>query len=275
MTLHTVSQRSAPLAALLLLILPAFAQGPYDQQPAPRPAVLLTTGTVPDSPWQLEVSPAEARIRVRHRDYPKLALDLDCDGPGRDHHYEGITPVINGKRLEGTLYGSTVSFLSPDHDAGPTERVQVLAMNPMLRVHFEGGRYDRLQLAGGADPVFLDAVFTVNAKHQLEVRLNGIYYIFPSRANTTVGIDWLNGKAERTVTTASPKSMEYFEAATQLTVRDSLYGPFTVKTFIQRLQMELHAPVNGDVFEFDLDHTYKDRGQKAVLGTLCFETPLN
>jgi hypothetical protein len=271
----TVFSQGAALAALLVLAAPARAQGPYDEKPAPRPEVLLTTGAVADSPWRLEIHSAEARILARHRDYPRLALELNCDGPRRDGHYEGITPIIDGRRLEGTLYSSTVSFLSPDHDAGPTERVEVLAMKPMLRVRFEGGRYSRLHPAGGDDPVFLEAVFTVNAKHQLEARLNGIYYIFPSRANTSVEIEALQGKATRSITAASPKSMEYFEGVTHLSVRDSVNGPFTLKTYIQRLQLEAHPADKGDVFEFDLDHTYKDRGQKAVLSTLCLETPLN
>lgn len=276
MILSARSQWSAAtLAALIALAGPTRAQGPYAEKPAPRPAVLMTTGVVPDSPWQIQVSAGDYKIRVRHRDYPKLELEIDADGPTRDRHYEGITPIFDGKRLEGTMFGSQVSFLSPDHDAGPTERVQVLAMQPMLRIRFESGSYERLQVAGDSSHVFLEAVFTVNAKHQLEARLNGIYYILPPRKDTAVTINRLGGTDQRTVNASSPKSMEYFEGVTDIAVQDSVYGPFTLKTFIQRLQLQVHDPANANVFEFDLDHTFKDRGQKAVLSLLRFETPLN
>jgi hypothetical protein len=263
-----------PFAILLAAVAVAAAQGPYDAPPPAAPAVRITTGVVPDSPWTLAVDPGAGKLRVRHKQYPALQMEIDADDHRRDRHYEGVTLIIGGKRLEGVLYGAKVSLLSPDHDAGPTERLEVLAMNPTLKVRFENGSYSRLQEAGGPDPVYFEAVFSVNKKDQLEARLAGLFYIFPTRRDTSVAIETLSGRADRHVTPQTAKGYEYFEAATRVTVRDSVFGAFTLDAFIQRLQLDVHPLANTDVFELDLDHTFKDRGQRAVIGRFRLEQPL-
>lgn len=262
------------LQTATLLAAAATAQGPYDKQPPAAPAVKITTGVVPASPWTIEVDPAAGKVRARHRRYVRLQLEIDADDHRRDGHYEGITPIAGGKRMEGTLYGSKVSLLSPDHDAGPAERVEVLAMDPVLKVRFEGGSYGRLHPAGGTDPVFLEALLSVNERHQLEARLNGLYYIFPTRRGATVAIETLAGKFERSIHEPAPKSREYFEGVTKVSVRDSQFGAISLEAFVQRMQLDTHPPDSASVIELDMDHTYKDRGQRAVVGLFRLETPL-
>ena len=262
------------LSIVFAALASAIAQGPYDKQPPVLPAVKITTGVVPSSPWTMEVDPEAGKIRVGHRKYPRLRMEIDADDHRRDGHYEGVTLILGGKRLEGTLFGSKVSLLSPDHDAGPVDRVEVLAMDPSLKVRFENGSYARLQSAGGPDPVFFEAVFSVTPRGQLEARLNGLYYVFPNRRETDVAIETLTARVERKIGAATPKSQEYFEGVTKVAVKDSVFGAFTLETFIQRFQLETHAPANADVFELDLDHTFKDRGQRTVLSVFRLETPL-
>ena len=62
------------------------------------------------------------------------------------------------------------------------------------------------------------------------------------RRDTAVKLHRLGGEDQRTVNSTSPKSVEYFEGVTGVDVQDSVYGPFTLNTFIQRLQLEVHAP---------------------------------
>lgn len=259
--------------ALLLAAMAGFAQGPYAQPPLARPAVSITAGRTAATPWTVELDLEKGSLRATHKDYPKLAFEIDADGPEDDHHYEGITPVFGTERMEGRLYRDTVSFLSPDHDAGRTGRVQLEALDLHLRIRFEGGSYRELNPGGPDEPVFFEAVFWFDKTHRLQVSLNGLYYIFPSATGTRAFVFRRSGQAAREFNAGTPKGYEYFEEVIRVDVEDALHGKFRVDGLIQRMQLHAHGAKNADVFEIDMDHSYKDRGQKEVLTRLQFLEP--
>ena len=69
------------------------------------------------------------------------------------------------------------------------------------------------------------------------------------------------------------KYREYFENVTRVDVEDGRFGAFYLTTFIQRLQIQVgrNESQGVDLFELDLDHTFNDRGQRAVLSRLFFD----
>ena len=264
------------LSALLAALLPAglcSAQGPYSQPPLARPAVSITAGRTPATPWKVVLDLETGSLHATHKRYPALAFDIDADGPEDDHHYEGITPIINSRRLEGRLYNHTVSFLSPDHDAGRTLRVHVEALDLHLRVRFEGGSYRELNPAGPDESVFFEAVFWFDQSHRLQASLNGLYYLFPSSTDARAFLYMRSGHATRQFNSSTPKGYEYFEEVTRVDVEDPLFGAFRLDGLVQRMQLHAHGSANAGVFEIDMDHSYKDRGQRQVLTRLQFFTP--
>lgn len=255
-------------------LLPLAAQGPYAKTPPALPQVTLSVGRTPDSPWHVRVDTEVNRLFVSHNLYPALAMEIDADGPERDGGYEGITLSVDGLRFEGKLYGNTVGFLSPDHDAGRTERVSVQALDEHLRVRFEGGSYRRLSPAGPDEPVYFEAAFFVDKERRLNAVLNGLYYLFPSMAGTLVMMQTRGGESSRAYEETSVKGYEYFEQVLRVEVEDARFGQFRLEGLIERMQLHVHGAANADIIEIDLDHTYKDRGQKEVLLRFLLLKPL-
>ncbi len=251
----------------LWALLPAFAagQGPYDAPPPARPAVKITLGATANSAWALTADVHNGKVTAVREADPPLRLEIDCDDHRRDGHYEGITIVRGNRRLEGRFHGSVVSMLSPDHDAGPVHACLVEALDEGLRVRFENGSFDRLQPAAGGEPVYFEAFFALNKERRWRVFLDGLYYIFPTRDGAVVR---MTPQAERRITRESPKSIEYFERVTEFTVEDPHYGTFTWKGLVERLQIQVHAAPQTDLFELDFDHSFKDRGQRRVPAVL-------
>lgn len=262
------------LLGLGLWLLTAQAQGPYEKAPEATPQVLITVGKTTQSPWLLDVDAAENRVEVRHRDYAALRLEVDVDGPEQDGRYEGIVLRIGDLRYEGKLYGNVVGFLSPDHDAGRTERLSVKALDTHLRVRFEGGSYRKLSPAGSDDPVFFEAAFFIDKQHRLNAVLNGLYYVFPSADGTKVSMQTRSGETQRNYSAETPKGYEYIEQVLRVEVDDPRLGMYRLEGLIERMQLHAHGQQNADVVEIDLDHTYKDRGQAAVLQRFLLMQPL-
>ncbi len=266
----------AGLIASVFLPVPSLtAQGPYAKAPPVMPQVTLSVGRTAGSPWRLHVDVDANRLSISHDFYPGLGMEIDGDGPEKDGGYEGITLSLDGLRYEGKLYGNRVGFLSPDHDAGRTERVSAQALDEHLRVRFEGGSYRRLSPAGPDEPVHFEAAFHIDKSHHLNVTLNGLYYIFPSAVGTRVMMQTRDGEQTRLYSETTTKGYEYFEQVLRVEVQDPRFGEFRMEGLIERMQLHAHGSTNADVIEIDLDHTYKDRGQKEVLLRLLLVKPLS
>lgn len=268
--------RNFSLAAITLLwVVAAFGQGPYAEPPMALPDVRITVGRTPQSPWRLALDIEAQSLRVTHAGYPSLAFEIDADGPEDDNHYEGITLVLGETRCEGRLYGNTVSVFSPDHDAGRTEKVQVDALDKHLRVRFEGGSYRQLSPGGPDLPVYFEASFFMDGSNRLNAVFNGLYYLFPTASGSRVFLTSLGQEVTREFHPDTHKAYEYFEQVVKVEVEDPVYGNFKLEGLVERLQLHAHGAANTDLFEIDLDHSYKDRGQKEVLLRFLLTTPLD
>lgn len=221
----------------------------------------MTVSATPSSPWKIEADVKNNKLLIRHQQLSGIALDVDCDDHRRDQRYEGITLIIGGKRLEGRLHGSIVSLLSVDHDAGPVFACSAQALDNEIRVRFENGSLRRLHPAAPDEPVFFEAVFRIGKDRKLTAYLNGIYYLFPTLDGSVVK---LAGQPEKRFSKSSKNSIEYFEHVTAFDVVDSAFGEFSFSGLVERLQIQVHNAPATNLFELDFDHTYKDRGQRAV-----------
>lgn len=221
----------------------------------------------------VEVDTNRQHVTITHHSYPGLVLEIDADGPEDDDHYEGITLIRDGLRHEGRLYGHTVSFLSPDHDAGRTERLTVQALDHHLRVRFEGGSYRKLSAAGPDAPVPFDVALFFDASHRLNAVLRGLFYVFPNADGARVFVTSRGQEITREFHSGTHKGYEYIEQVVKVEVEDPRYGMFRLEGYIERLQLHAHGSVNSDVFELDLDHSYKDRGQAEALLRFLLATP--
>lgn len=254
------------LAVLLLL-----AQGPYESLAPAAPSPRLTISSTAASPWSLAADARSGKITARSSAYPGFAVHLDCDDHRRDGHYEGITLEIAGRRLEGRFHGAVVSFLSVDHDAGPVTACAAAALDNELRIRFDNGSLRNLHPAGSDEPVFLEAVFRVDKDRFLTIHLNGLYYLFANLEGTTVQLPVAPLKS---FTRRSAKSLDYFERVTEFEVADPVFGAYRFQGLVERLQIQVHASPDTDLFEFDFDHAFKDRGQSRIPATVKFKKPL-
>lgn len=261
--------------SLLFLLLaqdhPAKGKGPYDTPPPTLPQVKMTVSATPSSPWAIEADVKNNKLTILNQQQQGIALDVDCDDHRRDQRYEGITLIVGGKRLEGRFHGSTVSFLSVDHDAGPVFACSAQALDNEVRVRFENGSLRRLSPAAPDEPLFFEAVFRIDKDRKLAAYLNGLYYLFPRLEGSVVK---LPGQPDKKFSKTSKKSIEYFEHVTAFDVIDPMFGTFSFSGLVERLQIQVHEAPNTDLFELDFDHTFKDRGQRAVSATLKWKDPL-
>ncbi|MCW5963540.1 MAG: hypothetical protein KIT83_05830 [Bryobacterales bacterium] len=263
-------------AALTLVgVVAGWAQGPYAEPPIALPDVRITVGRTLQSPWRVALDTEAQSLRVTHAGYPSLAFEIDADGPEDDKHYEGITLVVGETRCEGPLYGNTVSVFSPNHDAGRTERVQVDALDKYLRVRFEGGSYRELSPGGPDLPVYFEASFFVDGSNRLNAVFNGLYYLFPTASGSRVFLTSRGQEVTREFHPDTHKGYEYFEQVVKVEVEDRVYGDFKLEGLVERLQLHAHGAANTELFEIDLDHSFKDRGQKEVLLRFLLAAPLN
>jgi hypothetical protein len=265
-------------------------------QTAPEPVELdIFQGS--DSLWALEREPETSRVIARLDSGTEVVLEIDYDGTADDDRFVGITPVLDGKRLEGAFWGSTAPLIYPqlDPEDHATERVEVQAEAGALRVRFEGGTYRILDSTGPDEPLFMEAIFRRRGD-RLEVLLYGLYYLLPSQAGTRLEITTAGQVVARTVEPGEDREttlvldgataigevrdqasrhLEYFDRVTRVEIDDTRFGRMEIDTWAERLQLQVNrqAGVSIELFELDFDHTYKDRGQRRVMSRLSVELP--
>lgn len=197
---------------------------------------------------------------------PRFVVEVDCDDETADGRYFGISPVLDGTRLEVPMYGGPVfPFFTPDFEAGEIRCVRIESDDTRLLVRFEVGSYRMLDPTGPDEPVPLEAAFSIESG-RFVARASGLYYMMLTKTNTTVRITH-GAEDTRTITESSPEFTETFDDVTSVEVDDSIYGPLSIEALIARLQLQLYDD-GSEGFELDLDHAYKDRGQLSVMATI-------
>jgi hypothetical protein len=199
---------------------------------------------------------------------PRFRVEIDCDDETSDGRYFGVAPVIDGKRLQISMYGGPMfPIFTPDFDAGAIRCTRIRSDDARLVVGLEAGTYKALDPAGPDQPVPLEATFSVEGGH-LVARVSGIYYVMLTRANTTLRI--AHGElSTRTIANSSAAFTEMFDDVTSISVDDSIYGQLSIDAVIARLQVQLYDD-GSQGFELDLDHAFKDRGQMSVVSAISF-----
>lgn len=199
---------------------------------------------------------------------PRFGVEIDCDDEATDGRYFGVTPVIDGQRLEVQMYGGPLfPLFTPDFDAGTSACVQVESDDVRLLVRLETGSYQALDPAATDQPVPLDVEFTIEGDRMV-ARTAGIYYMMLTRADTDLTIT--HGQVDmRTIDAGTPAFTENFDDVTHLVAADSIYGPLEIDGDIARLQVQLYDD-GSEGFELDLDHAFKDLGQTSVTLTVAF-----
>jgi hypothetical protein len=201
---------------------------------------------------------------------PDLSVEIDCDDVDSDGHYFSITPVIDGRRLEGPLWDSNFGLIVPDFDAGQIECISVQNVDERLVIDIEAGSYMNLDGGGPDQPVPLLAEFFVDDDLRLHAELSGIYYILPTTQDTVADLTFDGGMTESVVVTDPPQNLTVtYDAVTFIDVSDSLFGHFTIETSIDRLQVQIRTV--DPRFEFDLDHSFKELGQQVVNSHISFD----
>lgn len=278
---------------LLAVMLAPFAGAARGGEP-----VEITLARHPGSPWILEVSLEDAAIEARQVGHPGMVLEIDCDDEADDGRHPGIVAVFGERRLEGRFWGSLAPFFYPILVPGEhvLEKVRIEPGPEGLRVRFEGGSYSLLQPAAGDESLFAEFVFAVR-DGELNVHMDGLYYLLPSQRGTHLRISSAAGEAMRridrpeeppvTVVRSATAELarlepsggqhrEYFETVDRLEIRSPEFGEIVIETWIERLQIQVdrNPHADSDLFELDFDHTFKDRGQRSVMGLLMMEIPV-
>jgi hypothetical protein len=236
----------------------------------------------PDSTWVIDVNVAAGTVRCQHADHPDDAFEVDYDGNAHDGSYPGIFPVINGVSLSGQFFYGQGPFISPPftQDASSltveTDYFQPEFSSPVdiLRIRLEGPDYRELNQAAGDAPLFTEAAIYYESDG-LHIDLYGLYYLMPSIADTRVVMTSAGKTIEHHVTPATERTLEYYPDVTHVAVSDSVFGDFYFDTYCQWLQIDIKeqgSPPGAafELFEFDFDHTFKDRGQREVLTQIVF-----
>jgi hypothetical protein len=201
----------------------------------------------------------------------KIAIEVDCDDGKVDGHDYGITPILNGRRLDAFMWDAKFGFLVPDADAGPMKCVKVESDATELTVLFEAGSYRNLNPAAPDKPVPLLARFRLNDQQKLTADVSGLYYMMPTKRNTSLQLILRDQPTQsRTITESAGASIEYFSDVTRLLINDADFGVIQVDTDIKRLQVEVFATAPQLEFELDLDHSFKDAGQESVSSKITF-----
>jgi hypothetical protein len=206
------------------------------------------------------------------RTNPNVKVEVDCDDQADDGHYFSITPIIDGRRLDGPLWETNIGLILHNDDAsfGLTDAnrcVSVDVVGDRLVTKFLSGTYRNLFMTGDDKPVPMNASFGVDSAGRLVAELTGLYYILPTANDTNVLITTNGTVVERTMTPTT-ETLEYFDNVTFLEVTDPTFGHFTIETNVVLLQLQ-HELAYGR-FEFDLDHTFKDKGQESVSSKMTF-----
>jgi hypothetical protein len=234
---------------------------------------IMSIYSSPDSEFNLEIDSLDNRIFISNKISKNIKFEIDCDDTTDDKSWDGIIPIINGNRLEGNFFRKNAPFITPDIDFGKSNSVSVFAELNKLRITYEGGNLqegDSTML--DCEPVKLNAAISFDSLGNTNIRLSGLYYVLPSKFNTKVNIKSGNELFERTITENSSKSLEYFEDVTGIEVKDEKFGNYSILTYVEKIQFQVHEDKTFDLFELDFDHSFKDKGQRSVYSKIIFYT---
>ncbi len=245
----------------------------------PRPVLVdaapaeVTYSRQARSQWQLTRYDGAANSVLATHAPSGITVAIDYDDPADDRHAAGISPDTGCGPMEGRFWGSTTPLLYPilEPDTHVIEDVTVAMDSGELRVRMSGGAYDLVEPGAGDEPLFMDAVFTVE-DGRLRAHTSGLHYVLPSKdPATTVDLTLADGtRVSRTFTMATPTGHEYLDDVRLVEVTDARYGQFSWTTDIERLQFDLNTSPLLDVFEIDADHALKDLGQRVVTNDFTF-----
>lgn len=222
--------------------------------------------TLPSSDWSLAIDVEDNTIVAESDDGPVLSIDYD--GPSDDGHRVGIAPNTGCGPMEGQFWGATTPLIYPilNPNLHEIENVWVIAgPGDNLQVLMSGGNYQILDPNAADKPLFMAAQFSVNGG-ALSAQLAGLYYVLPSKdPGTDLTIETADSPViNRTIDMTTPASIQYIDDVRAIAVSDGAYGDFDITTMIDRLQIQVASSPVLNVFELDLDHTFKDLGQEVV-----------
>lgn len=188
----------------------------------------------------------------------------------------GITPIINGERIEAI--GSVLKrrFMQPTEDGGMMTKATINIDGENIIVRFEGGTYGELFAQGGwceicdindSEPIFAQASIAINPQNKIEFDMEGLYYFwFEKSENTTIDIT-AEGDTEQYEILPNTYFTSYISDVTSLFI-DKGDRTFDVETISNNLQIQAKELTYPDLWELDFDHNYKDTGQKSVPTTI-------
>ena len=247
--------------------------------PPPGPATTqhqgLTIRDDPMSPFRFSLDAASGVVAVTVAGMPEVEFEIDYRDGATDLHRIGVTPVLLGHRLEGSVPRTrgelTYPLITPTYDAGKVTHTAISNEDGALLIRFDGGPYANLsarQEAAGA--TYLDVRIEVTGR-KVRIDLAGLYYVRPA-----VGAEMRfvadGDTTPLTVAADVPSFLVYLEGPTRVDVTDPAYGNYRLRTDVTRLQVQWDGV--GTAFELDFDHAFKDRGQASVATRLVFRTPV-
>jgi len=188
----------------------------------------------------------------------------------------GITPIINGERIEAI--GSVLKrrFMQPTEDGGLMTKATINIDGENIIVRFEGGTYGELFAQGGwceicdindSEPIFAQASIAINPQNKIEFDMEGLYYFwFEKSDNTTIDII-AEGDTEQYEILPNTYFTSYIPDVTSLFI-DKGDRTFDIETISNNLQIQAKEFTYPNLWELDFDHNYKDTGQKSVPTTV-------
>jgi hypothetical protein len=247
--------------------------------PRPGPTITedrgLTVRDDPSSRFHLELDELGGIVTVAVDGAPDVRFEIDYRDRSPDLRRIGVTPVLLGHRLEGTVPRSrgelTYPLITPTYDAGSVTHTTISNEDGLLWIRFDGGPYANLSTRPeGEGATYLEVRIDVKGRRVL-MDLAGLYYVRPAVGAEMVFV----GEASTTpltVATDVPSFLVYLESPTRVDVTDPTYGSYRLDTDVTRLQVQWDGV--GTAFELDFDHAFKDRGQTNVQTRLVFRTPV-
>ena len=245
--------------------------------PRPGPVISqhpgLTIRDDPSSRFHLELDIMSGVVTVAVDGAPDVAFEIDYRDRASDLHRIGVTPILRGHRLEGSVPRSrgnlTYPLVTPTYDAGSITNTTISNEDGVLLVHFDGGPYSNLSDSHEAVGTTYLEVRVELAGRKVLMDLAGLYYVRPAVGAEMLFVD--KGKTTPlTVAAHVPSFLVYLESPSRVDVTDPEFGDYRLRTDVTRLQVQWDGI--GTAFELDFDHAYKDRGQANVQTRLIFRT---
>ncbi len=229
-----------------------------------------------DSIWSAHYDEENAIILFQHSTH-NIQVEVDAYTGISGGLPMGITPIINGERIEAIGDHLNRRFIAPTEDGGIAEKAIVTLEQDNIVVRFEGGTYGKLFAQGGwcqicdindSNTIFMEAKISVNQLDKIEINMGGLYYFWFKKSEiTTLEVTGDNTIQQYTILPESYFTT-YIPDVTYLSIEDDRLGVFDITTESSRLQLESNQIGYPDLWQLDFDHNYKDTGQKSVPTTL-------